>query len=175
MKIIKLNNKSEVTLDEFLTWNAHKQHRLTKETKYDYEKILQNKYEKGIYRKVITPKGTFINASKAADAEGISVSALTRRVRHALFPEYQYEDQRAEDIIYTKPLRKQMNNPKKYNEERAKLLGKVTKTPLGEFSTLGQAAKAHGLSMPTIKRRMKNQPSEFFFVEQPSDKLIISN
>jgi hypothetical protein len=158
---IKLNDGTEVPIDEFITWDARKQSFLLK----NYREILAGKYKNGVYRKVITPKGEFINTSKAADAEGVSVSVLTRKLRHVLYPDYHYVDETPEDLIYTKPIRKRMSNPEKYNSEREKLLGKKTKTPLGIFDTLGKAAKAHGVTMPTIKRRMRDFPEEFYFVD----------
>ena len=166
MQMIKLNNGAEVTLDEFITWGAHKQGALLKNP-LDFEKIQKAKYAKGtVYRSVITPKGEFKTASEAADAEGVSVSVLTKRLQHLLHPEYHYVDEKPEDIKYTKPIRKRMQSPAAYNAARAELLGKCTRTPLGEFETLGKAAKAHEVSMPTIKRRMRDFPSEYYFVTE---------
>ena len=166
---IKLNDGTEVPIDEFITWEARKQSFLLK----NYKEILAEKYKNGVYRKVITPKGEFINASKAADAEGVSISMLTKRLRHVLYPEYHYVDESPEDLIYTKPIRKSKSDPEKYNSEREKLLGKKTKTPLGVFDTLGKAAKAHKVTMPTIKRRMRDFPNDFYFID--STKTSISN
>lgn len=103
----------------------------------------------GMARRIVTPLGLFEYVGAAAEAHKVSNKQIARLC-----------EKQPDDFYYVDP-------PKQFNTGRTQSANKkAVMTPMGEFSSIAEAAKANGIKRESIRYKI-NSPfnKEFYFVE----------
>lgn len=142
---IKLNNGSEVPIDEFITWSAHRQAMLTRPLEEVKEATAKAsaKYQ----RQVVTPKGIFPSITIASNVFGVSRDTISKYIYNTAIPEFKFLNPKPEDTLkeFHKPTNSILNKPSVY-----------VKTPLGVFKSIADAAKAHNVPRHQIEQKIRS-------------------
>jgi hypothetical protein len=146
--MIKLANGKEVTLDEFLSWGAIKQHHAT----------LNNNARTYAYR-YYTPAGVFEKLAEAIEANGCSRNAFIKRIKNKNFVDWYREPI---NINYINKLKKAMKHSKKWQQRFTG--SKPVMTPNGKFPSVQSVADAAKVDGNTIRRWMKKWPEHYYYV-----------
>ena len=148
--MVKLNDGTSVSLEEFVTWTINKQNMRTMpiEQKEAIAEKIRLKRSKGVK----TPLGEFATMSEAAEALNISYPTLKNLCLNTAYPQYEIINPTANDIA------KQF-----YKEYKGG--SKKTITPIGTFDTMATAAKALGISVDALGKLIKNDNKNYYFSE----------
>jgi hypothetical protein len=147
---IKLNNGSEVPIDEFITWSSRRQIMLTRPLE-EVNKATAKASAK-YQRQVVTPKGVFPSITIASNIFGVSRDTLSKYIYNTAIPEFRFLISKPEDKLkeFHKPMNSILNKTSVY-----------VKTPLGIFKSISDAAKEHNVPRHQIEQkiRSKNHPN----------------
>jgi hypothetical protein len=151
--MVKLNNGTKVSLEEFVTWHHVKQHRKTIPLD-EHKKIIAARVE-STKRAVITPIGIFKSVAEAAEKNNITIDQLRPLIRNTAFPEFKYAKPKPKDAEH------------EFYKPTNLLLEKIDKvvTPLGKFPTKRAAEKAHGISKTRLNTLLKKDSEHFYLIE----------
>ena len=166
--LVKLNNGSEVTWDEFSTWNGSRQTMALrgKSLPVDFgrkrSEIMNRGYAQGTIdkskwqRRVMTPSGEFVSIKLAAEAYGVLGQTIRWWIDKSKKPGFYFLDPR---------------QPKTARDSNIPC-GSVMKsarpimTPAGAFPTMRAAAEHYGVTKDSIRNWLKKKPESFYLLDK---------
>ena len=155
--MVKLNDGTSVSLDEFNSWHFNKQ--IAKTRPIEEAKAIRAKNALKNQRAVNTPLGQFPSIKEALKAVKMSSAVFRDYLMNTAYPEYCYVNPKLEDS--------ENEFYKVYKE-----MSKTTVTPLGSFSSKTNAAQAHGLERGKFGRLMNSNPELYYFLSEGPKKKI---
>ena len=154
--LIKLTDGSNVTLDEFVTWSAHKQaaRLMPIENREKNTKVIRR-----TYRAVTTPLGEFPSINAAARASNTTTTKLGRLIFDLDNNNYKFSKELDKDIP-------------KYFRSSDVIVGRKVITPSGIFKTVTEASKSLNITGASLKRLIYDTTNDGFkfVVELERDK-----
>jgi hypothetical protein len=147
---VKLNDGTEVALEEFIKWTPRRQAFKT----LPLEELHASRIRRGMAhrRAVNTPLGRFETMGEAVKALGITKDALRKLLLNTAYPKYSFVN----------PTQKELSEQfhKVY-----KVGPKKTVTPIGIFKSKIAAANALGILKDQLGKLMLTNPSEYYYAE----------
>lgn len=154
--MLKLNDGTSVSLEEFNTWHFNKQ--LAKTRPIEEAKAIIAKTALKNQRSINTPQGQFLSINEALKVVKLSYTALRSHLLNTAYPEYSYVNPKPSDA-------------KKEFYEVYKASRKVV-TPLGTFRSKAKAAEAHKLQKGQFGRLMNSDPENYYLLSAGPQKKI---
>ena len=180
VELIPLKNGTTVSLDEFMSWSPQKQRgNLVFQTVS--EETRKKLSTAGLGRKKSDEEVENIRKAhigkKLTEATKAKISATTKGVKKS-------EETKAKmrDKVVSEETKAKISTARKGKltaEAKAKMgtaKRKQVMTPKGLFHSVGEAAKGVGLTNTnTLRRRIKNQPTEYYYVIKADKDNLISD
>lgn len=148
---LKLNNGTEVSVDEFISWNSRKQTIFTKpieERQKDIERKVQS-----TRRAINTPMGQFPCFEEAKKALNMGTHALRSRLKNSAYPEYSFVVPKPSDT------EKEFHQVKKRGK-------KFTVTPMGMFNSKVEAYVAYGIKKGEFEKLLNEFPNDYYYLDE---------
>jgi transposase-like protein len=182
--VITLVNGQQVTADEFYRWSASKQYwNLVPRSEAFREAALKSKRQA-----VQTPKGLFDSVGAAAAAYNTNPNTLrnwiVKKPTEFYYLNNSLSEQRRKKMSDAQlargnkrgrprglgmsvEARKKISDAKRNNPVSRLDRRKPVHTPKGFFDSIGAATQAYDISGETLRRWIKNNPTEFYYVDKP--------
>ena len=153
--MVMLNDGTQVSLEEFIKWTPKRQDFKTLPLEEIKAIIDKRRYRHS--RSVITPIGQFLSVTDAAVKLGIPYSRLRKYLLGKEYPDYSFVNPTSRD------LEQQGDAPPPTKEEldatrirRGMAHRRAIITPKGEFATVNEAVKAHGITKDALRKLVLN-------------------